>query len=187
MLSRTLYCTLLFLFLSLANVARAEFYECRDLAGNITLQQKPCAGTGVKQHKVEIGTNSASGKTGVLSSGSLHFSSADPLAIFPWLINKAGLTTVVARIKLRFFSLKEVRPWVLATILTLYLYGLWYHFKVVHLSFQRSTAWGLGNLFVPFCIFVYIAKNWRYAGRSFQISFACFFIGNLLFLMVPLR
>jgi hypothetical protein len=48
-------------------------------------------------------------------------------------------------------------------------------------AFQKSVIWGLGSLFVPFVVLVFIFMNWDATKKPFLYSLGCWVIGMLGF------
>jgi hypothetical protein len=45
--------------------------------------------------------------------------------------------------------------------------------QILILAFKTSVGWGLASLFIPFVIFVYVAKNWPACKTPFMRWLAC--------------
>ena len=45
-----------------------------------------------------------------------------------------------------------------------------YTIKILVLAFKSSVWWGLGSIFIPFCIYLYVALNWPATKRAVLLS-----------------
>lgn len=55
--------------------------------------------------------------------------------------------------------------------------------QILITAFKTSILWGLGSLFVPFVILIFVAMHWDETKKPFLYSLAClpvYFVGVLL-------
>lgn len=172
------------LFLSCA-MAQAAYYECRDLKGNITLQQQPCQGVGVKQKQIALNEKPAKDDQAgsVLDAGE---GAAAWSADLQQSLSKLGLSIRPEAYRNRFGMLREQHAWWLSASLALSVFGWWYGLTLLVTAFRQSFWWGIGYLFVPFVALIFIVVYWPRTWRYFLMNLVFLAAAFGLFMFAPL-
>ena len=171
--------------LSVGSMAQAQYYECRDLRGNVAIQQQPCQGMGIKQKQIDLKEKTPSTDTDSRNVAD-NASDGDVRGVLNQWLSRAGLLHTRAVYEQRFALMREQRPWWLSGILALAAFGWWYGFMLLVVAFRQSFWWGLAYLFVPLAAFIFIVLYWVRTWPYLALNIGFLLTAWALFLFVPL-
>ncbi len=151
-----------------------QYYQCKDLRGRISLQQTPCAGTGVSQTEIEVDGSPKLSTSNDSVMASAHLGAASTLMSS---VNVDQQSKVLVE-KLQ--KARRDKPVVLVGLVLLAMIAVWYGLVLIYLAFCQSIWWGLAYLFIPVAGLVYVVIYWHDTSKPFLINISCGFMAGVV-------